>query len=106
MPKKLIVRVRPGVELTCASFPPASALSREDFPTLDRPANAISGTVGAGNFAGSTADVKNFARTFIKTLWKKLKARNRCGPSLFSSYLVPGTRNSVLGTRYSRLGTY
>src|SRR5438309_482277 len=79
MPKKLMVRVRPGVELTCASLPPASAFSRELLPTLERPAKAISGTEGAGNFAGSTADVRNFARTFIESSWKKLKARIAAG---------------------------
>ena len=53
--KKLIVRVRPGVELTCAIFAPTSALIRDDLPTFDRPAKAISGKSGAGNRRGSAA---------------------------------------------------
>jgi hypothetical protein len=41
--KKLIARVRPGVDDTRASFDPSSALISEDFPTFDLPRNAISG---------------------------------------------------------------
>src|SRR5436309_1277650 len=43
MPIKLMVRVRPGVELTCASFCPSRELIRLDFPTFDRPKKANSG---------------------------------------------------------------
>jgi hypothetical protein len=41
--KKLIARVRPGVEETCASLEPSRELIREDLPTFERPRNAISG---------------------------------------------------------------
>src|SRR5215471_3122999 len=41
--KKLIARVRPGVDDTRASFDPSRALISEDLPTFDRPRNAISG---------------------------------------------------------------
>src|SRR4051812_21652099 len=47
--KKLTSRVRPGVLLTRANFfRRMSRLSSDDLPTLDRPANAISGSVGSG----------------------------------------------------------
>jgi hypothetical protein len=41
--KKLIARVRPGVEETRASFDPSRALINEDLPTFERPRNATSG---------------------------------------------------------------
>src|SRR5262249_45653795 len=41
--KKVIARVRPGVEDTRASFDPSSALISEDLPTFERPRNATSG---------------------------------------------------------------
>ena len=60
MEKKLIARVRPGVEETLACFEPRSAFSRLDFPTLERPRKAISGMNGAGNCAGESAEMTNF----------------------------------------------
>lgn len=57
--KKLIARVRPGVEETFAAFSPASAFSKLDLPTLDRPRNAISGACEAGNCFASIAESKN-----------------------------------------------
>src|SRR5689334_22046445 len=63
---KLIVRVRPGVELTCASFCPNSELIRLDLPTLERPRKANSGGPAAGKCLGSAAEVRNLAmRAFI-----------------------------------------
>ncbi len=56
MEKKLMARVRPGVEETCACFDPRSAFSRLDLPTLERPRNAISGMVGAGKCSGDVAE--------------------------------------------------
>ena len=44
--KKLIARVRPGVELVRASFVPTRELITLDLPTLDRPRKAISGKLG------------------------------------------------------------
>jgi hypothetical protein len=41
--KKLIARVRPGVDDTFASRDPRRELISEDFPTFDRPRNATSG---------------------------------------------------------------
>ena len=52
-------RVRPGVEETCACFDPRSAFNRLDLPTLERPRNAISGTVGAGKCSGAIAERRN-----------------------------------------------
>jgi hypothetical protein len=57
--KKLMDRVRPGVELVLATLAPRSELITLDFPTLDRPRNATSGNVGAGKWLGSLADIKN-----------------------------------------------
>lgn len=60
--KKLIKRVRPGVELVftrCLRF--RRALIREDFPTLERPANAISGKTAEGYWDGMDALVTNSA---------------------------------------------
>jgi hypothetical protein len=67
MGKKLINCVLPGVLLTFTSpFRPTKELISEDFPTLDRPANAISGNEDIGNCFGSAAEIRNFAEvTFI-----------------------------------------
>src|ERR1700761_9394223 len=43
--KKLIDRVRPGVDDTFASRDPSSELINEDFPTFDRPRKATSGAL-------------------------------------------------------------
>jgi hypothetical protein len=66
---KLMVRVRPGVELTCASLCPSRELIRLDLPTLDLPRNANSGGPSAGNPVGDDAAVMNFAiGDFIATV--------------------------------------
>ena len=41
--KKLMARVRPGVEETFASLEPRRVLMSEDLPTLERPRKATSG---------------------------------------------------------------
>jgi hypothetical protein len=43
-----MLRVRPGVLLVRATFAATSELMTLDFPTFDRPRNAISGTPGGG----------------------------------------------------------
>src|SRR5258708_38377091 len=63
MPIKLMVRVRPGVELTWASLCPSRELMRLDFPTFERPRKANSGGPSAGKPPGLAADVMNLART-------------------------------------------
>src|SRR5215469_1012259 len=63
--KKLMLRVRPGVELVRASLVPTSELMTLDFPTFERPRNAISGTEGAGKWATSVADARNRERTLM-----------------------------------------
>src|SRR6266853_6680359 len=63
MPMKLMVCVRPGVELTWASFCPSRELIRLDFPTFDRPRQANSGGPSAGKPPGLAAEVINLART-------------------------------------------
>src|SRR3974390_1008366 len=63
--KKLMERVRPGVELVLASFVPTSALMTLDFPTFERPRNAVSGRPGGGKWAGSLAESRNRERMRI-----------------------------------------
>src|SRR5271169_1580907 len=63
-----MLRVRPGVLLVRASFLPTSALITLDFPTFDRPRNAISGTVGAGKWVKSLAESMKFARIRMQTV--------------------------------------
>src|SRR6185312_15896193 len=61
--KKLIIRVRPGVELVFAILVPSSALMTLDLPTFERPRNATSGKAWAGNCSTDVADVINRERT-------------------------------------------
>src|SRR5215470_7786540 len=68
MPMKLMLRVRPGAALTCASFRPSRELIRLDLPTLERPRKANSGGPSAGNTAGSAADVMNLAKSGFKEI--------------------------------------
>src|SRR5689334_3782657 len=64
-----MVRVRPGVELTCAIFWPSRELIRLDLPTFDRPRKANSGGPSGGKNLGSAAEVRNLAMTgFIRWL--------------------------------------
>ena len=66
MAKKLMARVRPGVEETLACLESSSALSRLDLPTLERPRKATSGMDGAGNCAGEWAESRNLEKTRIR----------------------------------------
>src|SRR5262249_53305098 len=59
---KLMVRVFPGVELTCANFWPSRELIRLDLPTFERPRKANSGGPSTGNAAAEAAEVRNLAR--------------------------------------------
>src|SRR6266446_2753830 len=63
-----MLRVRPGVLLVRASFAPTRELITLDLPTLDRPRNAISGTLGAGKCVKSLADNINRAMIRIHTV--------------------------------------
>src|ERR1700716_4035745 len=63
-----MLRVRPGVLLVRASFAPTNELITLDFPTFERPRNAISGTPGAGKCVKSLADSMNRARIRIQTV--------------------------------------
>src|SRR5262247_3456277 len=57
-----MVCVRPGVLLVRARpLRPSSALMALDLPTLERPANAISGGPGGGRSAGRAAASANLA---------------------------------------------
>src|ERR1700674_4175753 len=58
--KKISSWVRPGVwEVRASALRPVSALIRLDFPTLERPANAISASVMAGRGAKDGAAAAN-----------------------------------------------
>ena len=46
--KKLMLRVRPGVELVRANFVPTSELMTLDFPTLEQPGDADLRDCGGG----------------------------------------------------------
>src|ERR1700757_177352 len=59
-----MVRVRPGVALVLAILAPSRELMTLDFPTLERPKKATSGSDAAGNCAASEAALRNRARTF------------------------------------------
>src|SRR5258708_6963396 len=63
--KKLMLRVRPGVELVRASLAPTRVLITLDLPTFERPRNATSGKVGAGKCAASVAAAMNRERTLM-----------------------------------------
>jgi hypothetical protein len=58
--KKLSSCVRPGVfEVRASALRFASALSSDDLPTFERPANATSGTTGFGRCSSLGADLRN-----------------------------------------------
>ena len=77
MRKKLMARVRPGVEETFAAFAPTSVFSKLDLPTFDRPRNATSGTLASGNCAADNAERRNWAVTRI--------ARARTSSSVYAA---------------------
>src|SRR5215471_7239944 len=64
MPMKLMLRVRPGEELTCASFCWSRELIRLDLPTFERPRKANSGGPAGGKSFASVAASRNLAITF------------------------------------------
>src|SRR5919197_925276 len=83
-----MVCVRPGVLLVRASaFLPTSALIALDLPTLERPANAISGGPGGGSSEPRPAARRNSA--CAKTDMAKAGNSNKIAP--FAS----GTRDEV-----------
>jgi hypothetical protein len=59
---RLMVCVRPGVPEVRAIFSPMSALMSDDFPTLERPAKAISGTASVGKSPASGKEPSMFTR--------------------------------------------
>src|ERR1700758_3836947 len=63
--KKLMLRVRPGVELVRASLVFTRVLITLDLPTFERPRNATSGRLGAGKWAASVAAAMNRAITLM-----------------------------------------
>src|SRR5437660_10298597 len=68
--KKLMLRVRPGVELLLATLLPSRELMTLDLPTLERPRNAISGRSGAGHWRASVTAIVNRARTPMDLVWR------------------------------------
>src|SRR5215472_10310525 len=63
--KKLMLRVRPGIELVRASFVPTSELITLDLPTFERPRKAISGKPVTGNCAGCVAAARKRPKILI-----------------------------------------
>jgi len=62
--------VQPGVLLVLARFFfRAMVLMREDFPTLDLPAKATSGSFPSGYWEGRVADLTNSADTIFMILF-------------------------------------
>src|SRR5689334_2955893 len=96
--KKLMERVRPGVELVFAILAPNSELMTLDLPTFDRPRNATSGKAGAGNWCTAVAEVINRERTRTTKFGfsrKKLQAgisRNRARILVLISEIMTGTQ--------------
>src|SRR3954471_3620020 len=79
--KKLMARVRPGVELVLANFSPSRELIRLDLPTFERPRNATSGGPGFGKCDASNADSMNWAATrtiyLVSSLRKGMASQRR-----------------------------
>src|SRR5581483_9397526 len=108
---KLMVWVRPGVELTCAIFCPSSALIKLDLPTFERPRKAISGALGAGKCSGAAADFRKHASSFINSYFTtETRSTGREGiesvPSAAADACVLTTRpppQAVLSTSKSPL---
>src|SRR5712672_1828933 len=85
---KLIMRVRPGVELTCAIFWPSRELIRLDLPTLERPRKANSGGPSGGKNLGSAAEVRNLAMMFfikVTTSVAKRSKSAKCSPQIYAN---------------------
>src|ERR1700694_727035 len=101
-----ILRVRPGVELVRASLVPTRELITLDLPTLERPRNAISGRLGAGNCAASVAAARKRERTlmlkFAPGAGKLASCRRRRDVACNVSLTIFGTRQA----RRSKLRLY
>src|SRR6516165_1287893 len=80
-----MVWVRPGVLLVFAILLPTSELIRLDLPTLERPRKAISGTVGAGNWRGSAAEVMKWVVTFMLSMIVVVNSGSWIDKNLFVS---------------------
>src|SRR5581483_1100158 len=89
-------RVRPGVELVFATFDPSRELIVLDFPTFDRPKNAISGGPGGGNCRQSDAAVTNWAWTFMSSQCPPVQVGVASGTVLVTG--VRGWISTVLGS--------
>src|SRR5581483_8361340 len=109
--KKLMLRVRPGVELVRASLLPTRELITLDFPTFERPRNAISGTDGTGNWDTSVAAAINRERTLMPKFATEIEKMASSHPPI--PWVSPGepkqgsrmVRDSLRGFPYAvRLG--
>ena len=64
-----MVIVFPGVPLTRAKdFLPRRVFMSDDFPTFDRPENAICGMASRGNCDGKPADILRFTSERLSTV--------------------------------------
>src|SRR5437763_14311320 len=79
---KLIWRVRPGVlEFRASIRRPVNVLTRLDFPTLERPTNAISGNPSGGSADGLGAPAMKpaSAAKSRRPVWTKPESTTRGG---------------------------
>src|SRR5579871_1569180 len=102
MPMKLMVRVRPGVELTWAIFCWSRELMRLDFPTLDRPRNANSAGPSLGNPSGLTAEVRNLA-IMVGFIGPQLHLHGLVVPAVQTNRLSPIAGSAFLALESCRL---
>src|SRR5271157_2259142 len=81
-------RVRPGVELVLATLAPSRELMTLDFPTLERPRKATSGTEAAGKWASAEAASRNRETTFMPPVCG-FRARVATGVSTTHATKIP-----------------
>src|SRR3981081_1946654 len=100
--KKLIARVRPGVEETFASREPSSELINEDLPTFERPRNATSGApyvfASEGKCATSVADNKKTGFSRIDPVYRQ----HLCSLQIHHRMLLPQRKKHLPRNRRGR----
>src|SRR5580704_18217031 len=102
-PKKISCWVRPGVfEVRASARRPVSALIRLDLPTLDRPANAISGAlIGGTESSPPAAEIKSHAPANRRRP-ASISAAEKS--PMVSALRSPAVRRDVIGLRIADNG--
>src|SRR5580693_5068890 len=97
-PKKMSSLVRPGVfEVRASARRPVSALIKLDLPTLERPANAISGAlIGGTDSSEPAAEMKSHAPA-NKSRPASISAAEKS--AMVSALRSPAVRRDVTGLR-------